>query len=690
MQTDEFRYVGGLNLSTTELRARGLLFVQSCTALVGIACLIWGQRLWFENLELIRPGAPYIVAGLALLVLAMPGRVIAQSAEALISEKAEARLGLRFSLLLVGVGAALCVYAGWEAIPGDRYAWNALALWVAGIALTGAGLIGFRDGLEWLTAVRHSLRTQRSAWVFAGVMLLLALIVRVTWLGGVPSIMAGDEAQFAYEAVWLKDTLGWHYNPFSMGLWHHPHIVHTLMAVSVEIFGQKVGAARLPWGILGALNVPAVYLLARRLFTPRIGVIAALVLLTLPVHLQFSRTAMDMTGDAMFFTLAIACLVGALRDGNPVEAVLAGTFLGATQYFYFAGRLAIPLTAGLLVLYGFAAPRRLWARRNTLIIAALMLAVTVFPYLYATYRDVERPLNPRLAEVSIWATGELDAARHDGKLASYAAHQIQHALLAFVHYEDESDVYGRYYPLMGLFAGVPFMIGLAVVVRRWRNVRGLFLGAWVTGTALAGGALLVDPPHYPRYIIALPGAAILASLGIDAAAHAGAGFWTSLKRNTSSPQKMSDRRARGMAVGVAIVLAAMHLWSYVFGYLPKTDYLLYGNTTWELNEVAGILESFHGRYQVWLFSSGGMPLNGTDLLRYMTPENAGQEYDYDLAMWRDHLEPGPTAFVVAPDRVAEVWETLEELFPYGTSMKYTDPHSEDALIYVYQVIVPSE
>jgi hypothetical protein len=61
-----------------------------------------------------------------------------------------------------------------------------------------------------------------------------------------------------------------------------------------------------------------------------------------------------------------------------------------------------------------------------------MTAVVTFPKLYSVYRDRDRPLNPRLGSVSIWATGDLEAAEREDRLGPYLVHQVEHALLAYV------------------------------------------------------------------------------------------------------------------------------------------------------------------------------------------------------------------------------------------------------------------
>ncbi|HVO71872.1 MAG TPA: glycosyltransferase family 39 protein, partial [Aggregatilineaceae bacterium] len=458
-----------------------------------------------------------------------------------------------------------------------------------------------------------------------------------------------------------------------------------------KLMGQTVAAARMPWAILGALTVPAVYLMGQRLFDRRVGLIAAAVMATFPLHIQFSRTAMDMTGDALFITLTLAFLTRALRDGDELEAALAGLCLGLSQYFYFAGRIAAPLMIAYIGLYALHNRRAVWKRAGALLITGVVAGVVVFPNLYATAMDKARSFSPRLNQVSIWSTGNLEMAARQDRLRQYWTDQIQRSFLAYVHFQDESDVYGRYNPVLGWYAGVPFMVGLAVVLRRWRDPRFLVLALWAAGTASLGGTLLVDPPHYPRYVNVTPGLAVIVALGVIAMGLILSDLADSLISLLSRlvvVEGLAPTPKWLLPVNLGLLLALANERSYALDYLPKTPRLLYGEATVELNEVADILVSLHGQYRVAPFSSLRLDMDGTDLLRYRTPKNVGIEYHKSLSRWSEVLSPGPYAFVIAPDRVDEVAAQLVYQFPDGQLREYTNERTHQPLVYVYFAAVP--
>ena len=296
--------------------------------LLGIVLLVRAQWLWIEQ----RDGGIFALGGLMLLVFSARRWTPVFSFPSPMPESTRTLRPTRWRMLVGLLGLTVCVYTGVRAVEEDLFVWQILGLWALGIALVIAGLVSGEDWRCWAQRLAHSWQSERRTWLAVGGLLLIALAIRIVSLETVPYLMSGDDAQFAQEAVYLKDDRGWVYNPFRMGFWYHPRTVHTLIALSIHLLGQTVAASRLPWAVLGALTVPATYLLARRLFDARVGWCAALVLTTLPVHVFFSRISMDMAGDSLFLTLAVGLTAGALYHNDVVEAALAGVCLGLTQY----------------------------------------------------------------------------------------------------------------------------------------------------------------------------------------------------------------------------------------------------------------------------------------------------------------------------------------------------------------------
>lgn len=648
--------------------------------LIGAGLIALGQWVWYQDPTVFWDGALLAGPGMLLVLAgARPARLGAHHVGK--APDVALRAGVSSRWLLAALGIALSVYAGWSGVEKQHPVWAYLALWLGGVGLTIAGLVPWASASAWAARLRASVRDERRTWLLLGALLAGALAVRLAFLETVPAIQAGDEAQFATEAVSIARDTDWHFSPFQMGIWHHPRTVHTLMAVSIELLGQTKAAARLPWALFGALSVPAVYVLGRTLAGQGVGWAAALFMLTFPAHVQFSRTGMDMTGDPFFAALTLALLARALRTGDRMDAALGGAAGGLTQYFYFAGRIVPLLMAGYVALALIRSPRRMRQRLGALAVGAVVFGVTVFPYFYGAARDTSRPLNPRLNAVGVWQTAAAEQAQADGRLGEFWANQLHRGLMAYVQTSDESDVYGRYGALLGWFAGVPFLVGVAAAVRCWRSPDALILPIWALAVATFGGVLLIDPPHYPRYIIATPALAVLVGIGVVTLGQA-------LARALASGAALRPRAVgqlrRGLPVLLAIGLMLANFIVYVFDYLPRP--LLYGERTTQLNDIAAILDTFDGRYEVHTLSALDLSMSGTDILRYLTPENAGVEYTGSGDDPPDGLAPGPHAFVIAPARLQE-FHRLAVWLPGGQLRQYINPRTGRPLVYVYLVEV---
>ena len=358
-----------------------------------------------------------------------------------------------------------------------------------------------------------------------------------------------------------------------------------------------------------------------------------------------------------------------------MEAALAG--LAGVSVRYFAAKL-VRYSWSPSGLVASAAGAGCGA--DGVLAVAAIVARDCLPNLYSVYMDKERPISPRLAQVGVWETGAAESAARDGRLAAFWSGQIRRGVMAFVQVLDESDVYGRYNPVMGWFAGVPLLVGLALALRKLRDPRFAILSLWVLGTGLMGGALLIDPPHYPRYVSATPAMSVLVGLGVDGGSDS---RW--LGRIPGVPWRAGRRWTALLPVGLALALATADLCTYVFDNLPRR--LVYGETTVQLNEVADILDTFDGRYRVWTFSSLELDLQGTDLLDYLSPENIGQEYPGEITRWPEVLreDNGPHAFLIAPGRFGEVAEDLVSALPGGEMRTYINRRTGAPLVYCYFV-----
>ncbi|MBN1680527.1 MAG: glycosyltransferase family 39 protein [Anaerolineae bacterium] len=636
---------------------------------------------WCRGTLAFQPGALYALGGIIVLALAVnPDDVLLQPGTGVFCGEPQ-RFTWRVRNLFCVVGVLLCFLVSYRAIDENNTVWELLLIWGISTWLTIYGLVPHESAVQWWRRLGSHLRSEWRIWLLVGVIFSFGLVLRVAWLGDIPYIQAGDEASFATQAVAMKDDWHWRYSPFRYGIWHHPLLYHTGISLAIEAVGQTTTAARLPSAILGALTVPAVYLMGRRMVDRRIGIVAAIFMAAYPLHVHFSRTGINQVGDPLFTALAFAFLTPAIRRGDYMDGAIAGLMLGLSQYFYSAARIVPLLMVVYVGLHMVVNWRAVAKRFGVLAVTLIVACVVVFPSLYAIYRDKARPVSPRLDQVSIWATDNVQAAARAGQLPEYWDYQIRRSFMAYVQIPDESGFYGGYNPVLGWYAGVPFLVGLVVIWRARREPRYSILALWIAATAILGGVLLVDPPHFPRYISVAPGLAIVVAIGLTVfAVNAG----KLLTRFDMIPGRAVQW---GVPLVLVLSLAAADQQTYIFRYLPKKT--VYGEPTIQLNEIAQILNSFEGQYHVWYFSSLKLDMGGTDLLAYQARNNHGNEYEAELSEWRTVLSArGPHAFLIAPERAQEVLGDLIFELPDGELSEYTNRRTGKPLVYVYTVDVP--
>lgn len=644
-------------------------------ALVGVGVGVYGT--WYGiNEERLTPWVIGLWAiALALLLLAR------YSAVGVVSWKLYLPI-LKWVIALLGIW--LCLSTAWKAVLLEDHVVTLLERWALGLLVTIFGFVPNESWRNWLRYIGRSLRQDWLEWLAVLTLLVLALIARLAWLETEPHIQSDDEAAFAIQAVDLVEWSNWIDNPFRYGSWQaHPFLYHLMQLASIQTFGQTVFAARVPSALMGALTVPALYLMGRRMFNWRVGLAASIFLITFPIHLHFSRLGLNQVGDPLFAVLSFAFVTRALRTGDKVEFALTGVAVGLSQYFY-SGMIVPFLISGYIGLYAILKPGWLRQYADSLAISIGIAALVAFPLYYSNYKDTERPLSPRLDRVAIFKTGDIQLQATDGNLSDYWEYQFSNAFGAYVYRLDESGFYGTHNPIMGWYGGIPFLIGVALCLRRWWDPRWVILPLWVGVASILGGAMLVDPPHFTRYVSVVPGLALLAGLGLVFIIEMVQDIPHQL--DIHAPHILVNQRAQTILLtGVMLVLAGLNLWDYSEKYLPQRLY--FGERTAKLNEVAWLLQDLdlEGR-QIYYLSDADLNLAGSSLVRYQV-QRRGHEY-IDKPQEVHELPAGDYIFVAAPLRYEDFLEVMTHI-PQAEVQDFTRDNG-DPLVKVLFVTLSEE
>jgi 4-amino-4-deoxy-L-arabinose transferase-like glycosyltransferase len=630
-------------------------------AFIGFTLLCTGQAVWFVWQENALPGAILALLG-SIAVLVAPSLLTLP--ESGIWGRERGNFSRRMWLLIPGL--VLSVFAGWRGVnvenPGTL---GLLALWSLGIL---CALLGCAPPRDYLRLVQ-GLAAEWPTCLGLALLVLAGLAVRSIGLEDFPRIMAEDEGYFAFAGAEIGET--WQLSPFENDIQHHPKLFHTLLALSIELLGRSMTAARMPAAVLGALTIPGVYLLGRRLFDVRIGWLAALVLVVLPIHVHFSRLALNQVVDPFCAAWLFALWMGGLKNENRAELGLAGVFLGLSQYGYSAARI-LPLLAILWVLWlGIRTARvHFW-------VFAVAL-VTVLPTVIFLL-TADEGLSPRLRDVGLGAENVYDFQQRS------PLEQLTDPFLGYVQRKDATIFYGAFDPLLGWVAPIPATLGLLVALKGWREARFRLLIMWWLLTTILGGVLLLNPPEYQRFIVTVPVLAVFIALGLSwMGALLG---WLSC---TLTPQQPTPLMAEVWVVPMVLVigLAGFNLKTYFLDYRDARPYFR-TNRMYNLNELADtLLPNLAGYDTVWYLPARNFNLATSPILKYKVPEVQGVEYFGTPEDFPGRIRetPGSQAVVMVPSYPAfdAMLQTLDAM-PETQMISTINPWTGQALVVIFTI-----
>jgi 4-amino-4-deoxy-L-arabinose transferase-like glycosyltransferase len=190
--------------------------------------------------------------------------------------------------------------------------------------------------------------------VITGILLLVCGLRFVNL--GFGEIQEWDEALYAVRAKsivhfgdWLDQT-----NHAVGGLYSssHPPLVIWLTAVTYKVLGVNNFTTRMWSAIFGSGLIVLVYLIAKRFWSPTVGLFAGVLLGTIPIFSFYSRQGQLDVPFLFFFTTSIYLWVLFLERDNPCWLILSGVVFGLSLASKsLSGILAIPVIIAVSLLH---------------------------------------------------------------------------------------------------------------------------------------------------------------------------------------------------------------------------------------------------------------------------------------------------------------------------------------------------
>jgi 4-amino-4-deoxy-L-arabinose transferase-like glycosyltransferase len=331
---------------------------------------------------------------------------------------------------------------------------------------------------------------------------LLALTLRCWRLGTIPAGLHFDEAA---HGLMVQDQIFRGETPvFFSSYTGHEALFHYTLAPILALLGPTALALRLPAALWSSALVPLLYLLGRRFWGWRYGLLAALAAACGGWLLHLGRIGFRANTLPAVSALAIWLLYRALTGGRRRDWLLSGGMFGLSLYTYLAAR-ALALLAPPLLLYLAIWHRPLLRRsgRGLLLFTAALLLVAT-PLIVHMLR-VPSDLFARVGQISAGAAG-------DSWLATIGRQTI--ATLGMFGVRGAENGFFNL-PSRPVFPGVvvlPFYAGVLFALWRWRDLRCALLLLWLL-VMLLPTILADDAPHWLRAIGAAPATYLLWAIG---------------------------------------------------------------------------------------------------------------------------------------------------------------------------------
>jgi len=546
---------------------------------------------------------------------------------------------------------------------------GAFLTWAVACIIYAVAFMPRRLHWDW----RAWLGTNRVDIVLALGLTAAAALLRFVFLGSVPDIISGDEGVIGRLA--LSAARGEMPNLFATTYGHSTLYVN-LMGWGIAAFGANPFGLRLTSAVSGVLTVPALYLLAHRMFDRRVAVIASGLLAVSHFHVHFSRVIVaGSLQDAFLATLTLWLFYEGLRQRRAALFVLSALTLSLHLYIYMGGRLLsllIPIYLGVLAIVRGRLVRanvaNLFAFAGASIISAAPMALWALQY--------PDEFNARANQIGIFQSGwlayEMTIAGQPGWLI--LVRQILEAFLT-VNYYPVDAFYHSTYPMLDFVAAIFFVLGIGYSSLYINDERHLLLHGWFWSGLLVGGALLVLPSLAAyRILIVFPAVAIFVALGV-------AKTITLAERALHPPPFF----ANAMIAVFMLVCALLNFKAYWVDWAPLCKYEdlptrfasqmgTYLSRQPRNSQVILLGEPFihYGIHQSIDFLSG--QLSVADLWEPLT---APPDLDVDRS--------SPIIFVFAPVRMGDL-AYVQQAFPNGNRVEIKDCNRVSLI--VYQVNAP--
>ncbi len=470
--------------------------------------------------------------------------------------------------------------------------------------------------------------------------LILATVLRFSFLSSVPASLNWDEVSMGYTAYSVSETGHDEWGeklPLlfrSYGEWKSAVYIYLLVPF-IKVFGLNAWAVRLPSAIAGVVAVYLTYLIGRKLYSEKIGLWAALFLAISPWHLLLSRPAFEANVSLTLILAGINFFLSFNLESKISLLVSSAIALGLAPHTYNSAKVVVPFLAIYLIWQS-----KLYKNLKHLIIFLGILAVFALPLAIDLFSGRAQF---RYSQVGVstdsFGLNEFVNLRNNqslppllGKLAfnkyTYSLHTslsngLSYLNPSFLLIEAGSHTQHHlpYFGVLYLAEFIFILLGVASLKNISKhNLR--YLPLVIIALGIVPAALTRDLGHVLRSILTLPGWQLLAGIGV-------------LHLSKNSPKYFK------IILSLLILQAVIFISLYFYWY-PRT----YARD-WQygLKEAASYVQEHESEYDHIVVSKwfGETQLflafyNQWDPTWYMNENKQNLRYETEGKLWLDQLE----------------------------------------------------
>ena len=344
-------------------------------------------------------------------------------------------------------------------------------------------------------------------WLALGVILTLALIIRLYNLDGFPPGLWFDEADNLRWASQIAEDPS--YLPVFASSTELPSFFLLPIAFVIKFTGVEITTGRLIAVAFGLAGIVAMFLMVRHMLGSMMGLVAAFLAAVMRWDIIWSRTGMHGITAPFFAALTAWLTYRAVSNGRRTDFALAGAALGLSMWYYAAYRLFLLVIAFVLIHGLITATER---RKRFMLNVGIMAFFAAMVTLPLTQFTVSHPdeFFRRTEVTSVFAhTNEGETGR-----------MIRESLVRHLGmFHLEGDPNSRHNipraPMLDIFSGLLMLVGLAVAVTRWRNAAFIALPVWILVMIMPGVLTIPwEAPQSLRTITVIPAVIALITIAI--------------------------------------------------------------------------------------------------------------------------------------------------------------------------------